>query len=138
MNLPLLLQLAGVMHVGLLGAGVLMPGVTGLPQHLARVPVFIRRLMWVYYGFIGASLLCYGSLSFFMADELSSGAPLARAVCGYLALFWTARLLVAAFVFDLRPYLTTRWRILGYHATNLAFALLPVIYAAAALRGGRP
>lgn len=137
MKLTTLLQLAGLAHVGLLAAGALMPGVVGLRLHLAGVPPFLRHLMWVYYGFIGVSLACFGALSFFLADALTSGEPLARAVCAFLAAFWTARLLVAVFVFDLRPYLTNGWRRAGYHATNLVFALLPVIYAWAAWKGGR-
>jgi hypothetical protein len=131
-----MLQVAGLLHVGLLGAGALMPGVVGLRQHLAGVPPFVRNLMWVYYGFIGVSLACFGALSFFLADALASGEPLARAVCAFLAAFWTARLLVAAFVFDLRPYLTNGWRRAGYHATNVVFALLPVVYLWAAVKGG--
>jgi hypothetical protein len=136
MKLTHLLQLAGLLHLGLLCAGALMPGVVGLRQHLAAVPRFIRQLMWVYYGFIGVSLACFGALSFVFADSLASGAPLARAVCGFLTAFWTARLLVALFVFDLRPYLTSPWRKAGYQATNLVFAGLPVIYAWAAWKGG--
>lgn len=136
MKLTTLLQLAGLAHLGLLAAGALMPGVVGLRRHLAGVPPFVRNLMWVYYGFIGTSLACFGALSFFLATGLSTGAPLARAVCVFLAAFWTGRLLVAAFVFDLRPYLTNGWRRAGYHATNFVFAVLPLIYAWAAWKGG--
>jgi hypothetical protein len=51
-------------------------------------------------------------------------------VCVFFAIFWTLRLIVATFVFDLRPYLTNRHRRLGYHATNLAY--LPIVYVLAA------
>lgn len=37
-----------------------------------------------------------------------------------------------------RPYLTNGWLKLGYQATNLAFALLPLIYALAAWKGATP
>ncbi|HSH16713.1 MAG TPA: hypothetical protein VLD18_11800 [Verrucomicrobiae bacterium] len=136
MKLITLLQIAGLLHVGLLCAGALMPRVVGLNRHLVGLPPFVRNLMWVYYGFIGVSLACFGALSFFLAEELASGEPLARAVCAFLAAFWTARLLVALFVFDLQPYLTDRWRKLGYHTINIVFALLPVIYTWAAWKGG--
>jgi hypothetical protein len=46
-------------------------------------------------------------------------------------------LFAASFIFDLRPYLTNVYRRLGYHATNIVFAYLPVVYLLAALRGGR-
>jgi hypothetical protein len=32
----------------------------------------------------------------------------------------------------MRPYLTNRYRRLGYHALNLVFAYLPIVYALAA------
>jgi hypothetical protein len=70
------------------------------------------------------------------ADALSSGGGLARAVCVFLAVFWTVRLVAATFIFDVRPYLTNGlWR-LGYHATNVVFIYLPVVYAWAAWKGG--
>lgn len=136
MKLITLLQIAGLLHVGLLCAGAMMPRVVGLNRHLAGLPPFVRNLMWVYYGFIGMSLACFGALSFFLAETLASGEPLARAVCAFLAAFWTARFLVAAFVFDMRPYLMDRWRKVGYHTINVVFALLPVVYAWAAWKGG--
>ena len=55
-----------------------------------------------------------------------------------LAVFWTVRLGVATFVFDVRPYLTSPFWRLGYQATNLVFIFLPIIYAWAAWRGAAP
>ncbi|MGE3166186.1 MAG: hypothetical protein AB7O52_14865 [Planctomycetota bacterium] len=133
MNTTHLIQFAGVTHLGLLAAGALMPGVVQLRQYVATLPPFIRRLFWTYYAFLGLCLVSFGTISFFAASELASGTPLARAVCLFLAVFWTLRLLVAAFVFDLKPYLTNGWRKLGYHLTNIVFAALPLIYAWAAL-----
>lgn len=133
MKIVTCLQFAGLLHLGLIAAGALMPRVVGLPRHLALLPSFIRKLVWVYYIFIGLCLISFGALTFFLAPDLASGLPLARAICAFLCLFWLLRLLVATFVFDLQPYLTSRWRTLGYHATNFVFALLPLIYAWAAL-----
>jgi hypothetical protein len=68
------------------------------------------------------------------AGTLASGGNLARALCAFFALFWTLRLIAATCVFDMRPYLTSRWRRLGYHAINIVFAYLPVVYVLAASR----
>ena len=136
MKLVTALQLAGLMHLGLIAAGATMPRIVKLPSHVATLPPFIKRLFWVYYSFIALLLLGFGGLSFLLAPELASGTTLARAVCGFLALFWTMRLFVAAFVFDVRPYLTNAALKLGFHATNVVFAILPLIYAWAALKGG--
>jgi hypothetical protein len=134
-NLTLLLQIAGVLHLGLMGAGLLMPHVVGMRRHLAALPPFIRQLFWVYYSFIALCLVSFSLITILFAGTLATGGNLARALCAFFALFWTLRLIAATFVFDMRPYLTSRSRRLGYHAINIVFAYLPVVYALAA---GRP
>jgi hypothetical protein len=133
-DLATLLKVGGVMHLGLMAAGLMMPGAVGLRSHLTSLPQFIRRLFWVYYGFIALCLLSFSALTLAFAETLASGAALARAVCAFLAVFWTMRLVVATFVFDLGPYLTSTWRRIGYHATNVVFAYLPIVYGVAAVR----
>jgi len=138
MNTTLLLKLAALTYLGLLAAGLLMPRVVGLSTHFQSLPKFIRQLFWVYYTFIGLCLVCFGLGTFMLADELAAGTPLARAVCGFLALFWTVRFFVGTFVFDLRPYLTNTWRRIGLHAANLVFTALPFVYGWVAWKGGQP
>jgi hypothetical protein len=137
-NLTLMIQIAGVLHLGLICAGSLMPRAVHLRANLAVLPPLIRRLYWVYYSFIGLCLISFGTISVAFAGALASGSDLARAMCTFLALFWTLRLVVAAFVFDVRPYLTNWFWRCGYHATNIVFLYLPVVYALAAFgRGAR-
>ena len=80
-TLTLLLRFAGLLHLGLLCAGLMMPGVVGLRAHLAQLPSFIRRLFWVYYAFIGLCLVSFGILTFVLAGTLAEGSALARALC---------------------------------------------------------
>jgi hypothetical protein len=138
MNTTLLLQLTSLTYLGLVAAGLLMPRVVGLRENIRSLPKFIRQLFWVYYTFIGLCLVSFGLGTFFLADELASGTPLARAVCGFLAVFWSVRFVAGTFVFDLRPYLTSNWRRAGLFATNLVFTALPFIYGWAALKGVKP
>jgi hypothetical protein len=133
-SLTLLLQVAGVMHLGLMSAGLLMPKVVNMRAHLAALPPFLRQLFWVYYSFIALCLVSFSVITIVFAETLASGGPLARALCVFLAVFWTWRLIVATFVFDMRPYLTSTARRVGYHALNVVFAYLPVVYGVAALR----
>ncbi len=135
MNAILLLKLAAFTYLGLIVAGLLMPGVVGLRDHLRALPEFIRKLFWVYYTFIGLCLISFGFGTFVLAEQLASGTLLARSVCGFLAVFWTVRFIAGTFVFDLRPYLTNRWRRVGLTAANLVFTCLPIIYGWVALRG---
>lgn len=136
MTLVTALQFAGLLHLGLIAAGAKMPRAVNIRFHIATLPPFIHRLFWVYYTFVGLCLVSFGMLSFFFAHDLASGTTLARALCGSLAAFWMVRLFVAAFVFDVRPYLTSTFRKAGYQATNIVFALLPLIYGWAAFAGG--
>jgi FtsH-binding integral membrane protein len=136
MKLTTLLQLAGLMHVGLVWAGMTMPRTVGLAGHLKPLPPFIRNLVWVYYAFIGLILISFGILTFIFADEIAAGEPVARALCILMAVFWTMRLVAALFVFDVRPYLTNWFYRAGYQATNVAFAYLVGIYIWAAWKGG--
>ncbi len=136
-TLTLLLQLGGVLHLTLLCAGLMMPGVVGLRAHLATLPSFIRRLFWVYYAFIGLCLVSFGLLTFTLAGTLAQGGTLARALCLFLAAFWTLRLFAATFIFDLGPYLTNLYRRVGYHVINLVFVYLPVVYLLAAWKGAK-
>ena len=135
-TLVLMLQVAGALHLGLIGAGLMMPRAVNLRAHLAALPPFVRQLFWVYYTFIGFSLVSFGLLSFCLANLLASGGVLARAVCAFLGIFWTIRLIAATFVFDVRPYLTNAWWRIGYHTTNIVFIYLPVAYAVVCWKGG--
>jgi len=132
MKLTTFLEIAGALHLGLVWAGATMPGAVNLRAHLASLPPLVRRLFWVYFTFIGLTLLSFGLITFFYAPALAGGAPLARSLCGFLTAFWTLRLIIAVFVFDVRPYLTSSYYRLGYHATTGVFIYLTTVYAWAA------
>jgi hypothetical protein len=133
-TLTILLQAAALLHVGLICAGASMPKAVGLRANLAVLPEFIRRLFLVYYAFIGLMLVGFGTLTFVFAEAMARGEPVARGLCILLTAFWSLRLFCAGFIFDLRPYLTNSFRRVGYHALNLAFIYILVVYACAALR----
>lgn len=135
-TLTLLLQIAGVMHLGLICAGMLMPRIVNMRAHLATLPPFIRQLFWVYYSFIGLCLVSFALITVTFAGTLAAGSDLARALCIFFAVFWTLRLIVGTFVFDMRPYMTNLYWRLGYYAINIVFAYLPIAYALAAWKGG--
>ena len=135
-TLTILLQIAGLLHIGLVWAGASMPAAVNLRGHLATLPPFIRRLFYVYLSFIGMLLVGFGCLTFFFAGALASGGGLARGICLLLVAFWSLRLIAAAFVFDVRPYLTNWFYRIGYHAINLVFVYLLAVYVLAAWKGG--
>lgn len=136
MKLLTCLQIAGLLHFGLLLAGASMPKAVNLREHLSMLPPFIRQLYWVYFSFIGLTLVSLGLLTLASAHAMAAGEPVARRLCLFIAVFWWARLGVAGFVFDVRPYLTDWFYWLGYQATNVVFVFLAGTYTWAALKGG--
>ena len=130
----LLLKLAALTHLGLIAAGLFMPKVTGVWTDAKKMSPFAQGLFRTYYAFIGLCLVSFGAGSWIFAAELASGSTLARAICGFLALFWTVRLAAAIWILDVNPYLTDTWRKVGYQLTNIVFGSLPFLYAWLALR----
>src|SRR5262245_48029735 len=109
MKLIHLLQFAGLLHFSLLLAVAAMPKAVNLRRHVATLPRFICQLFWVYFVFIGLTLISFGLLTLTSAAAMAAGEPTARRLCLFIAVFWLARLGVACFVFDVRPYLTSRF-----------------------------
>jgi hypothetical protein len=136
-DLTLLLQIAGLLHLGLLCANLSMPRSVNLSAHIAPLPPFIRQMFWVYYSVLNLCLIGFGSITFALAGTLSSGGNLARALCAFFMAFWTLRLFAGVFVFKMGPYLTTSGRRLGYGAINVVIVYLLTVYTLAALKGGR-
>lgn len=123
----------GLLHFVILLASALTPRVLEWRTNLVALPPFLRRLFWVYGCFIVLVIISFGVLTLVHADELASGAPLARSLCAMIAIFWLARLGVQFFVFDARAFLTTTFLRLGYHGLTLFFMALVLIYGCAAL-----
>lgn len=132
MNLQQAIFLGGLLHFVILIASALVPRVLDWKTALSPLNAMIRRLFWVYGAFIVLVIIAFGTLSIFLAGDLASRSLLARSVCGFMASFWAARLLVQFFVFDMTAYLRTPLLKAGYHALTVVFATLTVIYCIAA------
>ena len=112
-----------------------MPGAVNLRGHLAVLPPFIRQLFFIYFSFIGLMLIGFGVLTFLFAPAMAAGEPVARGLCILLTAFWSMRLF-AAFVFDVRPYLTNWLYRVGYYIINVIFLYLLAVYSLVAWKGG--
>lgn len=125
--------LAGIGHFGILCASFQVPSIMNWKEELARLHDFNRKLFWVYGAFIVLTIASFGVITLLNADALTNGSPLARSIAAMIALFWAARLAVQCFVFDAYPFLTNRWRWLGYHTLTGAFVFQTALYGYLAL-----
>ena len=135
-NLELWITIGGVLHLGILIASALTPGVLEWKRELEALRPLSRQLIWVHGVFIVLTIIGFGVISLVAPAELASGTRLARAFCGFVALFWLARLGVQFFVFDAGPMLTKTYLKLGYHGLTVVFMTLVAIYGYAAFAAG--
>ena len=127
-----LIFVAGLLHFGILLASALVPQVLDWQGELARLSPLSRRLVWVHGGYVVFMIVGLGAVAVGQADALSAGTPLARAVCGFIALFWGVRLCLQYGVLDATGHLDQWFLKFGYHGLTLVFVYHAVVYAFAA------
>ena len=130
--LPTLLRIAGVMHFGLLLASFSVPRVLGWRSELNKVNALTRQLVLVHGGFIVLTIVAFGLLTLVAGHELLAANRLALSLTLFIGVFWTGRLMIQLFYFDAGPWLSTRFRRIGYRALYLVFAYFALVYLAAA------
>lgn len=126
-------RLAGLAHLISLSAILYAPIHLGWHEALGRVSKLLRQMGQVYHYYTTGTIVAMGLVSLFCAPDLVSGTPLARAICGYIALFWIARLGVQIY-YDFRPHVTALWLTLGYHALSVLFVAFGLLYGWLAVR----
>ena len=131
-----LIQVGGVCHFGILTASATLPFVLDWRKSLGGLPKIERQLVMAWASFIVLVIMGFGTISLAFADDLAGGSALARAVCGFIAFFWSFRLAWQFFVYEVRDVIeaNTRWLWVGYHGLTVVFMYFAVVYAMAALR----
>ena len=133
MKLEMLIRIAGTLHFCILLASALTPFALKWNANLALMPRLMRQMFWVYGGFIVLVIVGFGTLILTHAPDIAAGHPLGRALSGFIAAFWLARLSVQFFVFDARPYLTNWFFRCGYHGLTAVFSYFVAVFIWAAL-----
>jgi hypothetical protein len=98
--LSLALWLAGIGHFCILFASFQVPGRLGWKRDLAQLTPFNRKLMWVYAGTTLLTIIAFGTLTLILHGEMLAGDRGAVALAAFIAVFWTARILVDFTYFD--------------------------------------
>ncbi len=131
--LTTLIWLAGIGQLSVLLASALVPLRLNWKVELKSLSRLHRQMYWVYGGYVVLAIVAFGLISLFNAQELANGGRLARAVCGYIGVFWGIRLVLQG-VFDVKEHLTAWWLKAGYHALTFLFIGFTLVYGYAALR----
>ncbi|MEM8882444.1 MAG: hypothetical protein AAGD14_00070 [Planctomycetota bacterium] len=128
-----LIFVAGLLHFGVLIASALIPQVLDWRRDLQRVQPLTRRLVWVYGGYIVGNIVFFGIVATLLPGTLASGEPLARALCAFIAVFWTVRLTLQYRVLYARELVRGVVLTTGYHGLTLVFAFFAFVFGRAAL-----
>jgi len=129
-TLTTLIRTAGFLQWSVLIASALVPIRLNWKQDLGVLPRLHRQLFWTYGGYTVLSIVSLGLLCVTLAESLADGTTLARALCGFIAVFWGIRLGLQ-FVLDARPYLTAWWLVVGEVLLTILFLGLTLLFAAA-------
>jgi alginate O-acetyltransferase complex protein AlgI len=96
----LILWLAGAGHFVILLASVQVPSRLRWKRDLAQLMPFNRKLLWVQSSFTVLTIIAFGTLTLALHAELLRGDRAAMGLACFIAIYWTARILVDAFYFS--------------------------------------
>jgi hypothetical protein len=77
-----------------------LPRILRWDDDTAKLRPLTRQVFWTYAAYIWVTNICFGVVSAFAPAWLLDRSPLARAVTGYIAVYWGTRLLVQFVYFD--------------------------------------
>ena len=122
---------AGLSQLALAIASLAIPRVLGWSDELERNSEFLRALFWTYAGYVFGTNLALATLSTWKPEWLTDGSGLARAVCGFVALYWGVRLAIQVFSFG-KHAPPGRFFVVAELVLSLLFLVWTALYGAIA------
>jgi hypothetical protein len=126
--------LAGVGQLVLALASLAIPRVLGWREDVGRMKRLTQQVFWTYAAYIWGTNVSFGLISVIAPESLIDGSTLARSVCGFIAAYWGARVLIQIFWFDRTSLPQGAHYKLGDFALTALFVALTAIYGWAAVR----
>ncbi len=91
---------AGVAQLLLVVASLAIPRLLNWKTDLAKLRPLTRQVFWTYAAYIWATNLSFGLISTLAPQLLLDRSPLAGLVCGFIAVYWAARVAIQFGYFD--------------------------------------
>lgn len=120
----LILWLAGVGHFCVLIASFQVPARLHWKEDLKQLTPFNRKLMWVYGGFTVFTIIAFGTLTLVLHSEMLHGDRAALALALFIGVYWTLRIVVEFFYYDLADWPRGRDMVAGRILLTLLFVYL--------------
>ena len=129
------LLVAGLTHFGVLLAGIQAPAQLGWSEELPRMSTFNQKIMVVYYLFTGFTIVIFGSLTLYLRNDIVAGDRVASLLALVIGIWWTARILVDAFVFDHEDWPEGRRYVIGHIVLTSGFVGMAIVMLTAGTHG---
>lgn len=129
-----LLVLAGAGQVALALGSLTIPRVLRWREETARLSPLTRQVFWTYAAYIWTSHVGFGLVSMLLPQALLDPGPLAPCVTGFIALWWTVRLVLQLFCFDRSARPPGLRYVVAEAALTAAFIGCAVLYSILTLR----
>jgi hypothetical protein len=131
-----LVVLAGVGQIALVVASAWIPRVLGWRRELDKLRPLTRTVVTTYAFYIAGTNLAFGLLSAWRADWLLDGSGLARALAGFIAVYWGARVVLQFAYYDRTDAPSGAAFRLAEAALVALFLFLTAVYGWVGLSGG--
>ena len=122
------LWLAALGHFVILFASFQLPYRLNWKRDLQSLHPFNRKLLWVQGAFTVLTILAFGTLTLVLHAELLRGDRAAMALAGFVAVYWTARILVDAFYFSHADWPKGPLFVVGHVLLTALFSALAAFY----------
>ena len=119
---------AAIGHLVVLIASVQAPVRLGWKQDIAKLTRFNQKVFWVYSFYIVLCILSFAALTWRLHDSFLAGEPAARWLAGFIAVFWTARVLIDFIWYDHRDWPPGNALVIGHALVTSLFCTLAAIY----------
>lgn len=109
-------------------AGLQVPSRLNWREELQRLRSFNRKIFINYYCYIGLMIAAWGTLTFYLHDEMMRGDRAALCLAGLIAMFWSLRVLVDFLYFKPVDWPGGSTMVIGRAALSTLFVLLSLAY----------
>ena len=133
MSLEPVVRLAGLGQLVLAAASTAIPCVLRWRTETASLRPLLRQLFWIYAGYILGFHIAFGLLSLLAPGWLVDGSSLAAAVSGFIAAYWSVRLVLQFTYLDRSDAPQGHWFRAAETALVLLFVFLSATYGGALL-----
>ena len=124
------LQLAGWFLVILCLASFWIPKALGWKEKLAGLTPLMKELWWTYAIYVWGSHVFFAVMALGYRDWLLGGGGAAAAMAGFICLWWSVRLYLQFFGFDLAEVADTLLNRIAKHLLTLLFMALVIVFGA--------